>query len=85
MVEYFLIDLFAAGIAGGIIGAILIFWTTITGILGYSKAAKLLESTVWKKYGYSVSFFGAIWGAVLGFMYGFVVWVFFALIYNTLI
>ena len=51
MVEYLLINPVMAGIAGGIIGAIVIFLTTITGIAGYSKVAKFLESSFWKKYG----------------------------------
>lgn len=73
------------GISGGIIGAIIIFLTTITGVLGHSKAAKFLETTVWKKYGYRVSWMGSLWGAVLGFIYGFLIWFAFSLIYNSLI
>jgi len=59
MVDYLLINPLMAGIAGGIIGAIIVFLTTITGVLGYSKAAKFLEDSVWKKYGYKVSYGGA--------------------------
>jgi uncharacterized protein YacL len=85
MVDYLMINPQMAGIAGGIIGAIIIFLTTITGVLGYSKAAKWLEDSVWKKYGYRVSWGGAIWGAILGFIYGFLIWWIFSLIYNALI
>jgi len=85
MVEYLIINPQMAGIAGGIIGAIIIFLTTITGVLGYSMAAKWLEDSVWKKYGYRVSWGGAIWGAILGFIYGFLIWWIFSLIYNALI
>jgi len=85
MAEYLLINPIMAGVAGGIIGVIIIFLTTITGALGHSKAAKFLESTVWKKYGYKVSGPGAIWGAVLGFVYGFLIWWVFGLVYNALI
>jgi hypothetical protein len=85
MVEYLLMNPVIAGVAGGIIGAIVIFLTTLTGLFGSSGAAKFLESTVWKKYGYRVSGFGAIWGAVLGFIYGFVIWWVFATVYNFLI
>jgi len=85
MVEYLMINPIMAGVAGGIVGAILIFLTTITGILGYSKSAKLLAGSVWKKYGYKVSWVGAIWGSILGFIYGFLIWWFFVLIYNALI
>ena len=49
MVDYLLINPVMAGVAGGVIGAILIFLTTLTGILGRSDAAKFLETTVWKK------------------------------------
>jgi hypothetical protein len=85
MVEYLLMNPIMAGVAGGIVGAIVVFLTTLSGILKCSGAAKILESTIWKKYGYRVSGFGAIWGAVLGFVYGFVaLWVF-TIIYNALI
>ena len=42
-VEYLSIDPVMAGVAGGIIGAILIFLTTITSILGHSNAINCLE------------------------------------------
>lgn len=79
---YSRINAVKAGISGGIIGAIIIFLTTITGILGYSGAAELLSSTIWGNLGYSVSWLGAIVGAVLGFIYGFIIWFIFSLIYN---
>ena len=55
MVEYLLINPLMGGIAGGIIGALLTFLTTILGVLGFSDAAKTMESTVWKKYGYKAT------------------------------
>ena len=85
MVDYLAINSLVAGLSGGVIGAAISFLTIILGILKYSKAAKLMEQTVWKKYGYKVSWLGSLWGAVLGFIYGFVIWFFFALIYNWLI
>jgi len=85
MAEYLLINPLMAGISGGVIGAIIIFLTTITGVLGYSKAAKFLETSVWKKYGYRVSWIGSLWGAILGFIYGFLIWWIFSLIYNSLV
>ncbi len=85
MADYLMISPTIAGLSGGIIGAIIIFLTTITGVLGYSKAAKWLEESVWKKYGYKVSWGGAVWGAILGFIYGFLIWWVFSLIYNALI
>jgi len=85
MAEYLMINPLIAGVAGGIIGAITILWTTINGILGKSKAHKILESTIWKRYGYKATWGGAIGGAILGFIYGFLIWLVFSLIYNVLI
>ncbi len=85
MVDYLSINALMAGISGGIIGAIIILLTTITGVLGYSNAAKWLEMSVWGKYGYRVSLSGAVWGACLGFIYGFLIWWVFSIIYNVLI
>ena len=85
MVEYLVISPLNSGIAGGVIGAIIIFLTTLTGVMGHSKAAKFLESSVWKKYGYRVSVGGAFWGAVIGFIYGFIIWFIFSVIYNSLL
>ncbi len=82
---YLSINSLMSGLAGGIIGAVFIFLTTIMGVFRYSKAAKLLGSTVWKKWGYRVTFLGAFWGAVLGFIYGFLIWFVFSTIYNSLI
>jgi hypothetical protein len=81
---YATINPLMSGIAGGAIGAIFTFLTTLAGVLGYSKAAKFMESTIWKKYGYKVSVLGAFWGAILGFIYGFLIWFVFSLIYNFL-
>ncbi|MGC9309645.1 MAG: hypothetical protein ACP5D2_03045 [Candidatus Nanoarchaeia archaeon] len=85
MTEYLLLNPLIVGVSGGIIGAIIVFLTTITGILGYSKVARILEKTVWKRYGYRVSFGGALWGGIIGFVYGFLIWWVFALIYNALL
>ena len=85
VVESLLINPVMAGVAGGIIGAIIIFLTTITGIVGCSKVAKFLETSVWGKYGYKVNWGGAVWGAIIGFIYGFVIWWGFSLIYNSLV
>jgi hypothetical protein len=85
MADYMAISPLSSGIAGGIIGAIIIFLTTLNGTHGRSKVAKLLESSVWKKYGYKVSVGGAFWGAVIGFIYGFIIWFIFSIVYNSLI
>jgi hypothetical protein len=85
MAEYLMINPLMAGIAGGIIGAIMILWTTINGIRGKSKAYKILESTIWKSYGYRATWGGALLGTILGFIYGFLIWGIFSLIYNVLL
>ena len=74
----------SAGLAGGAVGAIIVFLTTILGMMGGSKSAKLLQDSFWGKLGYKVNFGGAIWGAILGFIYGFVIWWIFAIIYNSI-
>ena len=72
------------GIAAGIVGAILTFFTTISGIYGRSNAHKILESTVWGSFGYKASWKGAFIGLILGFIYAFVLVLVFALFYNLL-
>jgi hypothetical protein len=73
------------GIAGGIIGAITVFLTTINGILGLSNAASFMTTTLWQNLGYSVTWPGAFIGLIIGFVYGFVPLWLGALIYNKLI
>ena len=76
MVEYSKINAAKLGLSAGIMGAILVFLTTISGILGYSQASNLLASSVWDSYGYSVTWTGAFIGAVIGFIYAFVlIWI----------
>lgn len=48
MVDYLTISSLHSGIAGGLIGAIIIFPITLTGVSGHSQAVKALEKTVWK-------------------------------------
>ena len=75
-----------AGLAGGIIGAFIIFLSTLTAVLGHSKAAHFFaDKSVWKKYGYRVTWIGSVVGAIIGFVYGFLIWCFFAVIYNYFI
>jgi len=73
------------GLTGGIIAAITTFGTTISGILGYSKMAEFMTTSIWGVYGYSVSWPGAFIGLIIGFIYGFVPLWAGALIYNKLI
>jgi hypothetical protein len=85
MLDSIIISPLSAGLAGGIIGAIIVFLTTITSILGYSQIGQILaKSSVWKKYGYKVSWGGSIIGAIIGFIYGFVILWLFAIIYNSI-
>ncbi len=73
------------GLAGGIIGAVVTFLSTIAGIYGLSQAADSMASTMWTNYGYSVTWGGAFIGLIIGFVYAFVlVWTV-AMIYNRLL
>jgi len=79
------IDAVKLGTASGIVGALIIFFTTLTGLYGASQAHTFFTSSVWSSFGYSLSWGGAIIGAILGFIYAFVfVWVT-VLIYNKFI
>lgn len=83
--QYLKINSIKLGLAAGIIGAVLTFLTTITGIYGSSQAANFMALTFWGTFGYTVSWAGAFIGLVLGFIYAFVlVWIA-AVIYNKLI
>jgi len=73
------------GLAFGIVGAIITFLTTITGIYGLSNAAETMASTFWSSLGYSVTWGGSIIGLILGFVYAFLIMWISALIYNKLI
>lgn len=57
------------GVAAGIVGGLVVFFTTLGGIYGNSKAYKFFEQSVWKSYGYSKSWKGAFVGLILGFVY----------------
>ena len=73
------------GLTAGIIGAIITFLSTVTGILGYSNTADIMASSLWSTLGYSVNWMGAFIGLILGFVYGFVLMWVSALIYNKFI
>ena len=85
MVDYLALNVLKLGLSAGIIGAITIFWLTINGIYGKSKAYKLFEDSMWGRYGYSKSWSGAFIGLILGFIYAAVMVGLTALIYNALI
>ena len=73
------------GLSAGIIGAITILWTTINAINGKSKVYKFFEDSMWKHYGYSKTWKGAIIGTILGFIYAAIIVGVTAIIYNSLI
>lgn len=70
------------GLAGGVVGAVAAFLTTIFGIYGLSKMASFMAQTVWGSYGYSISWVGAFIGLIIGFAYGFIPTWIGALLYN---
>lgn len=73
------------GIAGGIVGILLILFITISGALGYSEAYTFLTSTIWGSLGYSLTIIGAIIGLVIGFIDGFLMSFIFAWVYNKIL
>ncbi len=73
------------GLAGGIVGAFVVFCSTLLGVYGFSQAADSMASTMWANYGYSVTWGGAFLGLIIGFAYAFVlVWAV-AMVYNKLL
>jgi len=83
--QYLKLNSLKFGLTAGIVGAIVTFITTLTGIFGLSDAASFMASTVWGNLGYSVTWAGAFIGLVIGFVYGFVIMWISALIYNKLV
>lgn len=79
------LDSIKFGLSGGIIGAIIVFLTTINGFFGFSKAYLILQATIWTKFGYTLTLPGLLIGTILGFIYGLIICSVFALIYNKLI
>lgn len=73
------------GLTAGIMGAFIVFFTTINGIYGYSEAYNILASSVWSNFGYTLSWTGAFIGAVIGFVYAFIITWISAIIYNKFI
>ena len=79
------LEIIKLAISSGIVGGLIIFITTINGIYGNSKAYKIFESTIWKKYGYSKTWKGAFIGLMLGFIYAGLIVGVTAFIYNLLL
>ena len=85
MKKYLKINSTKFALSTGIMGAILIFLTTITGIYKHSEAATFFTSSIWSSFGYSVTWTGAFIGIILGFIYGFILMWIPITIYNKLI
>lgn len=73
------------GIAGGIVTAICISFTTLLGIFGFFLEYNNLIVSIYGFLGYSLSWLGVILGAVYGFVDGFILTIIFAWIYNKLL
>ncbi len=74
-------------LAGGIWGGIVGLGTTILALMnvpGFLPFAELLNQ-FYGPYGYSISWTGSIFGALWGFVEGFIHIGFFALVYNWLV
>ncbi len=74
-------------LAWGIITAICVFLTTLAALIwtGYGASWTNALVSIYGPFGFSVSFFGAILGAIYGFIDAFILTGVFALIYNKLI
>ncbi len=74
-----------AGLATGIVIAIVVFLTTLSGLYGSSRAAEFMALTFWGSLGYSVSWAGAFVGLIIGFVYAFIGAFVIIYLYNKLI
>jgi hypothetical protein len=77
------IDSIRLGIAGGMVTSFLIFVLTLLCVLsGFGQALlELLKNTV---FGFEITVFGSLIGALYGFIIGFIEMFFIAFIYNIL-
>jgi hypothetical protein len=79
------IDALKFGFAGGIISALCISLSTIVGMFGYYQIHNSMMREMYGMFGYGASWSGVFLGAIYGFIDGFFMVWFFALIYNWLI
>jgi len=71
------------GLAGGILGAVIMFAATLISLVnGYGSEFLKLMASIYP--GYGVNGIGVITGAIYGFIDGFICYYIFALIYNKL-
>jgi|APSaa5957512622_1039677.scaffolds.fasta_scaffold58891_2 hypothetical protein len=85
MPKYAKLNSIKFGIAAGILTAICVFITTLLGTAGYCIECTNLLTSIYGSFGYSISFLGAIAGAIYGFIDMFIGVAIFAWIYNKLI
>lgn len=80
------LNIVSFAVAAGIVGAISYGWTTVAaliGVPGFMPFAKFLAQW-YGFYGYSISWLGALVGAMWGFVEGFLWLGLLALVYNKL-
>ncbi len=73
------------GMAGGIVAALCVFFTTLAATGGYAPAYTKILLDIYGFVGYKISFFGAVLGAFYSFIDGFLLTFLFAWIYNRLL
>ena len=80
------LDAVKFGLAGGLITAIAVFITVLAELIwpGYASSFNNALMSIYGPLGFSVSFLGAILGAIYAFIDGFILTWIFALIYNKL-
>ena len=79
------LDAVKFGLAAAIVTAICMFLITIAGIYNYCPECVSLIFGIYSSFGYSVSWFGAVLGAIYGAIDMFIFTWLFALIYNKLL
>ncbi len=72
------------GIGWGVIGALLVAFTTVGAMFGYFPMTASLLLDIYGYFGYSISALGIVLGAIYAFVDCFIISALFAAIYNTL-
>ena len=81
------LNAFKFGIAGGVVTGLCFFLVTIAGLIwsGYASHSTWILQEIYGFLGYGLNMAGAFLGAVYGFVSGFVLFWFFAVVYGWLI
>ena len=79
------LDALRFGLAGGIISALCVALSTIVGMFSYYEIHNSMMIEMYGMFGYSISWMGVFFGAIYGFLDGFVVAWLLILIYNKLL